>query len=140
MKIKKEKPRKEQDEELRRAKNSLKTMAGIAGATIAFMTFYFVSAELVERGYSGFSVTFWVYFAVLFIALIAYVIWNHGFTRGNVTPDMLPDTWSAVEKQKFFDEAAKWKEDSKFLLFIIIPIVFTFLIDAVKLMIIDRWF
>ena len=132
--MKKKKHPKDESEEMRQAREQLGSIALLAGSTVAFLAIYYAA------DYFGWSATFWVYFAALFLSLVAYVIWNHGFSRAHVTPDMLPDTWSAEEKQKFFDDAKKWKEDSKFLLYVIIPLAFTFFIDAVKLLLIDRWF
>mgnify|MGYP001203520548 CR=1 FL=1 len=79
----------------------------------------------------------WIYFGVTFALSLAYIIYNRGLSRRNITPDMLPDNWSAVEKQKFFDEDKAWREKSKWMLTIIIPLIFTFMFEMIDLYFID---
>ncbi|NLK39428.1 MAG: hypothetical protein GX303_04160 [Clostridiales bacterium] len=75
----------------------------------------------------------WIYFAAALLFSLAYIIYNRGLSRRNITPDMLPDTWSPIQKQKFFDEDKKWKEKSKWMLTILFPLIITFMYELLDL-------
>ena len=56
---------------------------------IHLLVFYAVYAYLVETRFYG--VVFWTYFALTAAFSLAFVIYNRGFSRQRITPDMLPD-------------------------------------------------
>ena len=64
--------------------------------------------------------------------LFTYLIYNRGFTRDHITPDMLPDTMSEQEKRDFIDSALQRKRKSKWMLVVIfalfIPLAIDFLV------------
>lgn len=79
----------------------------------------------------------WIYFALLIGFSAAYVIYNQGFYRKNITPDMLPDTMTAEEKQAAIDEGKTRLEKSKWMITIIFPLVMTFILDILILFMIE---
>lgn len=64
--------------------------------------------------------------------LIAYIIYNRGFTRDNVTPEMLPDTMSEHEKVAFIQSGVERKRKSKWMIVVLfaafVPLAIDFLI------------
>lgn len=81
----------------------------------------------------GFWQGFFIYAAITAVLVIAYVVYNRGFAREGVTPDMLPDTMSAVEKVEFLESRDRRKKKSKWMLTVIIPLIFTFMFDSLYL-------
>ena len=65
--------------------------------------------------------------------LIAYVIYNRGFSRKNVTEDMLPDSWNKEKKQKYIEDGKKRYDDSKWMLTVIIPIMIPIALEMISL-------
>lgn len=81
-----------------------------------------------------------VYMALLVGFVMAYLIYNRFFTRYNLTADQLPDTMSAAEKDAYIADGKRRMARSKWMLTIIFPLLFTFLIDAIDLFILDTYF
>lgn len=69
--------------------------------------------------------------------IIAYVIYNRGFSRNGLTLDMLPDTMSFEEKRDYIEDAARRKQKSKWMLTLIIPFLFTFAFEIFELFLLD---
>lgn len=84
---------------------------------VACFVLFFVGAEL------NFKITFIVYMVVFAAFMFAYVIYNRGFSRRNLTTDMLPDTWSYKEKLDFIEDGQARLERSKWMLTVIIPLI-----------------
>ncbi len=55
--------------------------------------------------------------------VFAYVIYNRGFSRRNVTPEMLPPEWSYEQKCEFIEDGKRRIEKSKWMLLIILPLI-----------------
>ncbi len=64
---------------------------------------------------------------------VAYIIYNRGFTRKNVTVDMLPDSWSAEKKAEYIEDGRRRYEGSKWMLSVIIPLMIPIALDAISL-------
>ena len=62
-----------------------------------------------------------------------YVIYNKGFAGKGITPDMLPDTMSLADKQAFIEDSRNRLQRSKWVLTLLLPILFTFAIDMLYL-------
>ena len=73
---------------------------------------------------------YWIAFAGF---LIAYVAYNRAFTRKNITPDMLPDSWSDEKKSEYINDGIRRQEKSKWMLSAIIPLLVTIAADAIYL-------
>ena len=73
------------------------------------------------------------YMIILGGFLIGYIIYNFAFTRKNITPDMLPDSWSDDKKEQYISEGKTREKKSRWMLTVIIPFLFTFLADALYL-------
>ena len=81
-----------------------------------------------------------VYFALLLGFTLGYLIYNRFFYRKGLLPEQLPDTWSAEEKNAFLADGERRLEKSKWMILVIFPLVFTFLMDAIDLFILDSLF
>ncbi len=64
---------------------------------------------------------------------IAYVIYNRGFSRKGVTPEMLPNTMSYEEKLAYIEDGKTRMQNSRWMLTLILPIVVTLCIDLAYL-------
>lgn len=90
-----------------------------------------------------FEIVMGVYLALTAIAVFSYVIYNRGFTRRNLTPDMLPEEWSEEQKLAYISDGERRLQKSKWMLTVIFPLVLTFLFDCIELFWGDmfaRWF
>ncbi len=108
-----------------------KEMLCLLGLTLLFMLVYF-GGNAVEVPMVGFIITGAYMLALLGFA-VAYIAYNYAFTRKNVTPDMLPETMSAEEKQAFIDKGAEHFSKSRWMIFIIFPLIITFMADVLYL-------
>ena len=75
-------------------------------------------------------VVFWIAFAGF---LAAYLIYNRAFSRKNVTIDMLPREWTAEQKENYISDGKRRIEKSKWMLYIIIPLLVPIALDALYL-------
>ena len=64
---------------------------------------------------------------------MVYIIYNRGFSRRNLTPEMLPDEWSEEQKIAYISDGAQRLKKSKWMLTIIFPLVLTFMFDCIEL-------
>lgn len=87
--------------------------------------------------------TFWSFLVmVLYMALLlgfglAYLIYNRFLYRKGITAEQLPDEWSAEQKCAFLEDGNRRLHRSRWMMLIIFPLLFTFLIDTFDLFIID---
>ena len=85
-------------------------------------------------------VVLWVYLALTIGFLSAYIIYNRGFSRKGITPDMLPDSMTPIEKDEFIEDGKRRIEKSKWMLTVIFPLVMTFCIDLFMLFVVEPLF
>ena len=110
--------------------------------TVLFLLIYRIPlsyAELTDKTFGAFVVMV-VYFALLLGFALAYLIYNRFLYRKGVTCQQLPDAWSEEQKLAFIEDGERRLQRSKWMLTIIFPLLFTFLIDAVDLFFIDPFF
>ena len=81
--------------------------------------------------------TLWVYFILTAGLCFSYVIYNRGFSRMKLTPDMLPDSMSMDEKKAFIEDGQVRIERSKWMLTIIFPLLMTFILDILNMYILE---
>ena len=84
--------------------------------------------------------TLWVYFALTAGFCFAYVIYNRGFSRMKLTPDMLPASMSAEEKAAYIADGQNRLEKSKWMLTVIFPLLMTFILDVLIMFILEPMF
>lgn len=76
-----------------------------------------------------FQIIFAVYMAVWVVFFIAYWMYNRGFSRRGVTPEMLPAEWSDAKKTQFIEDGNRRMKKSRWMLYIIIPLCFVFIVE-----------
>jgi hypothetical protein len=118
---------------------NLRRLIVLAINTILFFAVYRVLLFYAERTDDTFYafLVLALYTALLLGFLAAYFIYNRFLYRKNLTPEDLPDTMSAEEKEAFLADGRARLEKSKWMMTIIFPLVLTFLIDAVDIFILD---
>ena len=103
---------------------------------IVFFTLYLVGVRI--NAY----VTFIIYTVLFGVTVIGYIIYNRGFTRKNVTLDMLPEEWPPEKKTEFIEDGKRRIEKSKWVLTIMLPMVAIYayeLIDIYVMPIVMHW-
>ena len=81
-----------------------------------------------------------VYLSALGVVSFGYVFYNRGFTRKNLTVEMLPPTWSEEEKTAYIEDGKRRMKRSKWCITLIFPLVFTFFMDLFYLFIYLEYF
>lgn len=95
--------------------------------SILFPVIYFTLANY------GFDAILIIYTALAALFALTYVIYNKGFSGKNVTPEMLPDTMTAAEKENFIEDSKKRLTRSRWMLAILFPLVLAIALDIVYL-------
>ena len=120
-------------------KKSKRYLFWLVANTVLFFTAYqllLAFAERTDKTFASFLVLA-VYTALFLGFLLAYLIYNRFLYRKNLTPEQLPDSWSAEQKEAFLADGARRLERSKWMMTIIFPLALTFLFDAIYLFLID---
>lgn len=97
---------------------------------LSLVIYYGVGATNIPALQMGVMVAYMVAFGGM---LAAYIVYNRAFSRKNVTVDMLPDHWSADEKQSYIRDGEERMKKSQWMLMIIIPLLVTFAAEALYL-------
>lgn len=111
----------------------------VLGCSAASTLLYFTLVALSEQMEALltaqiFGIGIMVLYAVAGAAfLLTYLIYNRGFTRDNVTPEMLPDTMSEHEKVEFIQSAVRRKQKSKWMIVVIFALFTPLAIDFIIL-------
>ncbi|MBO7310684.1 MAG: hypothetical protein J6U86_04755 [Clostridia bacterium] len=103
-------------------KNLLKLFILIA----VTLTVYVIYSVFVEMYFYPVMITYTVLASV---SILTYVIYNRGFSRKGITPEMLPDTMSDEEKAEFIEDGNRRLKRSRPLLVISFAFIFTFAMD-----------
>lgn len=103
--------------------------------SILFYGFYAVLTQ-----FSFWKTVVIVYLIALAAVAAFYVIYNRGFTRKNVTVDMLPDTMSEEEKRAYVEDGETRLRKSKWCVTILFPLLFTFFMDIFYLFVFEPYF
>ncbi len=99
--------------------------------------FFGVYSFLVRQSKGIMMVTLWTYFGLTLGFSFAYIIYNRGFSRMHVTPEMLPSSMTLEEKDAFIEDGKIRLEKSKWMLLIIFPLLMTFIFDTLGMYIIE---
>ena len=99
--------------------------------------FFGVYSVLVRQSKGIMMATLWTYFALTIIFSFSYIIYNRGFSRMSVTPEMLPASMSPEEKEEFIENGKVRLEKSKWMLLIIFPLLMTFIFDIVGIFLLE---
>lgn len=89
-----------------------------------------------SMNYPYFQTIMFVYMALATAVILSYVIYNRGFSRRGVTAQMLPDSWSDEEKERFIADGKRRLDASRWMLYPIFAFLFTFAMEIVELIVI----
>lgn len=109
--------------------------------TLIFFAVYRVAlyyAAMTDKTFGSFVVMI-CYGTVMVGFVLGYLIYNRFLYRNGVSPEQLPKDWSEEQKQQFFEDRDLRLKKSKWMMLIIFPLIFTFLIEAIDLFIIDEY-
>lgn len=101
--------------------------------TLAALIIVFIAVFRLLKLYDLYLVAIVIYTAVTLATAIYYIVYNRGVLSGKVTPDMLPAEWSAEQKQAMIDDIAARHKRSKWVLLILIPMIFVFGFELLEL-------
>ena len=93
------------------------------------LTFIYFGAISLEHEFISFAVMI-AYLVIFGGLLIAYIVYNRGFSRNGITEDMLPDGWDKEKKKEYLADAIRRKEKSKWMLSVMIPFLVPIAADA----------
>ena len=101
-------------------------------ANTVILTFIYFGSMGLDIPFLSIVVTFgyWIAFAGF---LIAYIAYNRAFTRKNLTPEMLPDSWPKKKKDEYIAQGKIRFEKSRWMISVIIPIMIPIMLDAIYL-------
>jgi membrane protein insertase Oxa1/YidC/SpoIIIJ len=123
-------------------RSALRRLILLVVNTLLFFTVYRVLiyyGDMTQKTFGSFVVMV-TYMALLLGFVLAYLIYNRFLYRKGITREQLPDDWSEEEKTAFIEDGERRLKRSSWMMLIIFPLIFTFLMDAIDLFIIDEVF
>ncbi len=90
----------------------------------------------IAMNFAWFEILFWGYLVLATVLILVFVIYNRGFSRKNITPDMLPEEWSEEEKSEFLADGERRLSRSRWMLIPIFAFLITFAVDLLELVVI----
>ena len=84
-----------------------------------------------------FEYIFHIYAGVGAVLGLSFVIYNRGFAAKGITPEMLPDSMTPLEKQKYIEDAKLRLKKSRWMLTVLIPIILAIACDMFYLFVIQ---
>ena len=122
-------------------KKSMRLLLVLVLNTVLFFALYkllLFYADGTDETFYSFVVM--LLYAVLLVGFVlAYFIYNRFLYRKGLTVEDLPDTMTLAEKEEFIADGNRRLEKSKWMMTIIFPLVFTFLMDAIDLFVLDMF-
>ena len=107
--------------------NALRLTALVAVTALVFALYRF----LITKYY--FEYVLLAYTCIFAATTLAYVIYNRGFSRKGITPEMLPDSMTQEEKEEFIEDGNRRIRKSRPLFVIVFAFAFTFSYDIIEL-------
>lgn len=84
------------------------------------------------------QVTVLTYMIGAAVLILAYVIYNRGFSGRGITADMLPDSMTEKEKDDYIADTAERERRSKWMMTVIIPLLTALLTDLIDMFVIQN--
>ena len=117
------------------SKTALLLLFALIGATVVSLTVY----RFLMRG-PYFRITLIVYLVLGTASALGYVLYNRGFSRKDLTADMLPADWSDEKKKSFLEDGARRMKRSRWVLIVAFAIFTTLAVDMIELYVIPFFF
>ena len=80
-----------------------------------------------------FEIVLGAYLVAMTALIVVYIVYNRGFSRRNMTCEMLPDEWSYDEKVAYIEDGRQRLKRSSWMLMPILAFTFTFAFDLFEL-------
>ena len=80
-----------------------------------------------------FEIVLGAYLVAMTVLIVVYIVYNRGFSRRNMTCEMLPDEWSYDEKVAYIEDGRQRLKRSSWMLMLILAFTFTFAFDLFEL-------
>ncbi|MBO5845202.1 MAG: hypothetical protein J6Q77_01020 [Clostridia bacterium] len=111
---------------------------GISKGSLVLFAIVLVSSVIVYVTYRILIDRFYLSVLIAYMVIetafiLAYMIYNRGFSRKGVTRDMLPPDWSEEKKDEFIRSGEERLKGSRWMLVIILAFLFTFFAEIVEL-------
>ena len=104
----------------------LRSLFYILALTVAVGLLYYGSNAI-------YPYAFLVFYGLAIVLGFGYVIANYCFARNGVTADMLPPTMSLEERQAYIRERDERRESTKWMLYLLIPLLLVIGVDLLYL-------
>lgn len=132
-------PREKLDKnEVKKAQKRVITFAFILVlSAVSYALYYYLTSG--AMGYSVANATMWVYFSLLCAFLLLYVILNRAFVLQKRTVSELAKSMERAEAERLIEEASERAKKTKWMVFVIVPLIFTFMLDMLNLFIFDMF-
>ena len=98
---------------------------------VIILAIYFILVAL------HFEYIFHIYVGVGAVLGLSFVIYNRGFAAKGITPEMLPDSMTPMEKQEYIEAAKLRLKKSRWMLTVLIPIILAIACDMLYLFVIQ---
>lgn len=104
----------------------LRKLLFLLAITVAVALLYYGVCAIHPYAFLGF-------YAAAILLGFGYVFANYAFVRNGVTPDMLPPSMSLEERRRYVEERDERKEKTKWMLMLLIPLLFVIGLDVLIL-------
>lgn len=104
-------------------------------STLAAFVFYEAVLAVEEQAMLGFSIIMPVYISIVTVLICAVILFNHGFTKGDITPDMLRRDSGDTDEEliRICEKINSHKKISKKLMLVLFPFAISLLLDFIYL-------
>ncbi len=127
-------------EKAKQNKANIKTLIILTVISILFAAVYFfiTFTELIDGDIK-------IIIMISFLSLLAgfsfaFIFYNKGFTQKKMTAEMLPAEWTDEAKETFLRESKARMKKSKWMLYIIFPLIVTFALDCILLYVVPFFY
>ena len=125
----------EQTEKKSVSKTALLLLFALIGTTVVSLTVY----RFLMRG-PYFRIALIVYLVLGTVSALGYVLYNRGFSRKDLTADMLPADWSDEKKTSFLEDGERRMKRSRWVLILAFAIFATLAVDIIELYVLPLFF
>ena len=105
------------------SKKKLFDILVFVGATVLAMVIFFFFVNI-----GKFIPIFIAYIAIWSAMILIYWIYNRGMIASDIEPESLSPNWSDEKKKQFIESVKERRKKSRWMLFVIAPLTFVFLI------------
>lgn len=106
-------------------------------SAVSYAAYYYLTGGMF--GYIVANAVMWIYFTLLCVFLCAYILYNRAFVLSKRTADSFPENMDRSEIEAIIEDSKKRSEKTKWMVFVIVPLIFTFMLDMLNLFVFDMF-